>query len=112
MTVNDMSKEIQQQVEQARLSKTPLNICGGNTKHFYGREASGDVLDVSGHQGVINYEPTELVITAKAGTPLKELEQVLAAENQMLAFEPPAFGKSATLGGTIACNGFGITLII
>ena len=104
MTVNDMSKEIQQQVEQARSSKTPLNICGGNTKHFYGRESFGDVLDVSGHKGITNYEPTELVITARAGTALKELEKVLAAENQMLAFEPPAFGKSATLGGTIACN--------
>ena len=104
MTAKDISKEIQQQVAQARAAKTPLNICGGNSKRFYGREPLGEVLDVSGHNGVINYEPTELVITARAGTPLKEVEQVLAAENQMLAFEPPAFGKSATIGGTIACN--------
>ena len=102
MSVKDMSKEIQQQVEQARSSKMPLNICGGNSKCFYGREALGEVLDVSGHTGITNYEPTELVITAKAGTPLKEVEKVLAAENQMLAFEPTAFGKSATLGVTIA----------
>jgi len=104
MSVNDMSKEIQQQVKQACSSKTPLNICGGNSKRFYGRESFGEKLDVSKHQGVTNYEPTELVITARAGTPLKELEQVLATENQMLAFEPPAFANSATLGGTIACN--------
>jgi len=104
MAVKDISKEIQQKVEQARASKTPLNISGGNSKRFYGREPVGEVLDVSEHKGVINYEPTELVITARAGTSLIEVEQVLAAENQMLAFEPPAFGKSATIGGTIACN--------
>jgi glycolate oxidase FAD binding subunit len=104
MTDKDISKELQQQVEHARSSKAPLNICGGSSKHFYGREPHGDVLDVSEHKGVINYEPTELVITVRAGTPLAEVEQVLAAEHQMLAFEPPAFGKSATIGGTIACN--------
>lgn len=104
MSVKDISKEIQQQVEHARASKTPLNICGGNSKRFYGREPLGEVLDVSAHQGVVNYEPTELVITVRAGTSLKEVEQVLENENQMLAFEPPAFGQSATIGGTIACN--------
>ncbi|WP_455205378.1 glycolate oxidase subunit GlcE [Kaarinaea lacus] len=104
MTAKDFSKEIQQQVEQARSTKTPLNICGGNSKRFYGRETFGEVLDVSEHKGVINYEPTELVITVRTGTLLQEVEQLLADENQMLAFEPPAFGKSATIGGTIACN--------
>ena len=53
---------------------------------------------------MINYEPTELVITARAGTQIKIIEQVLADNNQMLTFEPPAFGNNATLGGTIACN--------
>ncbi len=101
---NDISIEIQEQVQQARAAKTPLNICGGNSKAFYGRAPQGEVLDVSRHRGVINYEPTELVITVRAGTPLKQVEQVLARENQMLAFEPPAFGDSATIGGTIACN--------
>lgn len=104
MPDNDISKEIQEQIQQARAAKTPLNICGGNSKAFYGRDAEGAVLDVSQHRGVINYEPTELVITVRAGTPLKEVEQALARENQMLAFEPPAFGDSATIGGTIACN--------
>ena len=104
MQAKNASNDIQQQVAQARASGTPLNICGGNSKRFYGREPHGETLDVSGHKGVINYEPTELVITARAGTPLKDIERVLADENQMLAFEPPAFGKSATIGGTIACN--------
>lgn len=104
MMIKDISKELQQQVEQARSSRSPLIIHGGNSKRFYGRESHGNALNVSEHRGVINYEPTELVITVRAGTPLKELEQVLADENQMLAFEPPSFGQSATIGGTIACN--------
>jgi glycolate oxidase FAD binding subunit len=104
MTDKDISKDLQQQVAQALSSRTALNIQAGNSKQFYGRAASGDVLDVSTHRGVINYEPTELVITARAGTPLKELEQLLADNNQMFGFEPPAFGDSATIGGTVACN--------
>jgi glycolate oxidase FAD binding subunit len=104
MTDNDISKDLQQQVAQALSSGTALNICAGNSKQFYGRAASGDALDVSAHRGVISYEPTELVITARAGTPLKELERVLADNNQIFGFEPPAFGDTATIGGTIACN--------
>lgn len=104
MQEKDISKELQQQVEQAIATKTALNICGGNSKFFYGHTATGEKLDVSEHKGVISYEPTELVITVKAGTSLQEVEQVLASENQMLGFEPPAFGETATIGGTIACN--------
>ncbi|MDH5766867.1 MAG: glycolate oxidase subunit GlcE, partial [Gammaproteobacteria bacterium] len=51
-----------------------------------------------------NYEPTELVVTVRAGTNLRELEKTLASENQMFGFEPPAYGDAATIGGTIACN--------
>ena len=61
-------------------------------------------LNVSGHRGVLNYEPTELVITARAGTPLREIENLLEENGQMLPFEPPAFTENATIGGTIACN--------
>ncbi len=104
MKEHDNTQQLQQQVEQAIASKTQLNICGGNSKSFYGRPASGEELEVSTHSGVVNYEPTELVITARAGTPLAEIEQVLANDNQMLGFEPPRFGESATIGGTIACN--------
>jgi glycolate oxidase FAD binding subunit len=104
MSSRDISTDIQQQVEQARSSKSQVNICGGDSKRFYGRESFGEVLDVSEHNGVVNYEPTELVMTVRAGTQLSEVEHVLASENQMLAFEPPGYGKDATIGGTIACN--------
>jgi glycolate oxidase FAD binding subunit len=83
---------------------TPLLIRGGGSKTFYGRQFQGDELRVGEYAGVIEYSPTELMISARAGTPLAELETTLAQENQMLAFEPPHFGPSATLGGTIACG--------
>lgn len=104
MIDKDISNELQQQVEQAIANKTALNISAGNTKQFYGREPTGTALNLGEHSGVVNYEPTELVITARAGTPLKEIESLLASENQILGFEPPAFGDAATIGGTIACN--------
>ncbi len=100
----DLGQALQQQVQHALQNNTPLNICGGNSKTFLGRTPFGQPLDVSGHRGIINYDPRELVITARAGTPLNEIEATLAAAGQMLAFEPPHFGTSATLGGTIACG--------
>ena len=100
----DMSAALQQQVQQAIRTRTPLNICGGNSKFFLGRTAQGEALDVSGHRGVVEYDPRELVITARAGTPLSEIDATLAASGQMLAFEPPHFGEQATLGGSIACG--------
>ena len=102
--MNDISKTLQETILDAHANKTALQITGGNSKDFYGRTPSGKKLDVSGHTGILNYEPTELVITARSGTPLTEIEKVLAENNQMLPFEPPHFGKTATLGGTIACN--------
>ena len=65
---------------------------------------TGEPLDVTGHRGIVSYEPTELVVTARAGTPLAEIEAALAEKGQMLGFEPPYFGATATLGGTIACG--------
>jgi len=104
----DISQQLAQQVQQAFEQKTALSIVGRNSKAFYGRNderaASAETLDVSGHCGVLNYEPTELVITARAGTPLAEIEALLDNNGQMLPFEPPAFSESATIGGTIACN--------
>jgi len=100
----DISAAIQAQLASAVGNKTALNIVGGNTKAFYGRKAIGEQLSVSGHRGIVNYEPTELVLTARCGTPLAEIEQVLAKQGQMLAFEPPYFGLDATIGGTIACG--------
>ena len=84
------------------LMGTPLRIRGGGSKDFYGGPLAGEVLEVGGHRGILSYEPTELVITARAGTPLVELSQALAERGQWLAFEPPAFGGAATLGGAMA----------
>jgi len=103
-TNNDVSNTLQTQVLEAVESKTALKIQGGNSKHFYGRAIEAQLLDVSQHQGIINYEPTELVITARAGTRLQEIEAALNEHRQTLAFEPPKYADSATLGGTFACN--------
>jgi len=79
-----------------------LRIRGGGTKDFYGREPSGEILDVSGHTGIVSYEPTELVITARAGTPLQEVVDTLAAAGQMLPFDPPRFAPGGSIGGAVA----------
>jgi glycolate oxidase FAD binding subunit len=83
--------------------KAPLRIRGGGTKDFYGAGREGEVLDVSPYSGIVAYEPKELVVTVRAGTPLRDLEAELASQRQMLAFEPPHFGEGATIGGTVAC---------
>lgn len=101
---NDHSKQIQQQVQAAYESCTPLNIVGGNSKAFYARQVEGEELSTAEHCGVLKYEPTELVITARAGTPLQEVQNTLDEKHQMFGFEPPMFDESATLGGTIAGN--------
>ncbi len=98
----DISAELQHRVKEAANSGTTLQIVGGGTKSFYGRSVSGIPLSVSSHCGIISYEPGELVLSARSGTPLADIEEVLAASNQMLAFEPPHMGDSATLGGAIA----------
>ena len=106
MTVSerDDSQALQQEVLAAIERRTPLRLVGGGTKAFYGESAQGRTLDVASHRGIVSYEPTELVITARAGTPLAEIESALFDQGQMLPFEPPHFGEGATLGGTIACG--------
>jgi len=101
---SDISQRIADAVKQAAETRTPLAIRGGGTKRFYTGEPRGEPLDVAGHCGVVTYEPTELVVTARAGTALAEIEAVLGEKGQMLGFEPPHFGAAATLGGTIACG--------
>lgn len=107
MTVN-RTQELQDRVRAAFNDKTMLNIVGGNSKYFYGNSNiisntnKVEIIETRIHQGIISYEPTELVITARAGTPLKEIEELLAKNNQMLPFDPPHFGEHATLGGAIA----------
>ena len=89
-------------VRAAHDAQRPLRIRGGGTRDFYGQTLHGEPLDVADCRGIVDYEPTELVLTARAGTPLAELEAILAREGQMLAFEPPRFGAASTLGGAIA----------
>jgi glycolate oxidase FAD binding subunit len=91
-------------VAEAAASNRPLRIRGGGTKDFYGQALEGDILDTRAYSGIVDYEPTELVITARCGTPLAEIEAALAQHNQMLAFEPPHFGDGATFGGAVACG--------
>lgn len=100
--MSDLSDVIQQQILQAVENQQPLNIVGGNTKSFLYHAHPGATLSLQDHQGIVNYQPTELVVTAYAGTKLSELQTMLAEHNQRLPFDPPHFGDSATLGGTIA----------
>jgi glycolate oxidase FAD binding subunit len=91
-------------VRAAASQRTPLRIVGGSTKDFYGQELAGEPFGIGAFNGIVDYDPTELVITARAGTLLSELEQVLAQRGQMLGFEPPYFGDGATLGGCLAAG--------
>jgi glycolate oxidase FAD binding subunit len=93
---------LQERVRAAVASKTPLAVAGGGTKAFYGNAPRGAAFDVRAVNGIVDYEPTELVVTVRGGTPLAELESRLAEQNQMLPFEPPHFGPAATVGGAIA----------
>lgn len=98
----DLGAKLRERVLATIADKTSVNIIGSGSKAFYGRPAQGEPLPVAGHCGIISYEPTELVITARCGTRLADIEQVLAERGQMLAFEPPYYGPDATLGGTVA----------
>ncbi|MBB3238945.1 glycolate oxidase FAD binding subunit [Pseudomonas sp. Tn43] len=100
----DASGALLEQVKQARENATPLRIQGGNTKAFLGREVAGEILDTRVHRGIVSYDPTELVISVRAGTPLSELFAALDAAGQMLPCEPPSFGEGATVGGMIAAG--------
>lgn len=100
----DQTHQLQAQVRHAYENRTPLKIIGGDTKAFYGFPTSGSPVVLAGHTGVLDYSPTELVIRARAGTPLVEINQTLQAQGQMLACEPPVFGESATFGGMAAAG--------
>lgn len=95
-------EQFRQQILAASAAGKSLRLRGGGTKDWYGQRLDGEVLDTRAYAGIIDYEPTELVITARCGTPLAEIEAALAARNQMLAFEPPHFGPGATVGGVVA----------
>ncbi len=104
MNSHNLELSIQALVKEAFEGNTALQIIGGNSKSFYGRHIQHQTLDVCGHHGIVSYHPSELVVTARSGTSLLELQTILAKQGQMLAFEPPHFSETATLGGTIACG--------
>ena len=91
-------------IRKASADQTPLRIRGGGSKDFYGGPPRGETLSIAAYRGIVDYEPTELVLTARAGTPLAEIENTLRERDQILAFEPPHFAPSATLGGCIAAG--------
>ena len=104
----DASQALLEQVNEAIQSALPLRIQGANSKAFLGREVAGEVLDTRIHRGIVSYDPTELVITARAGTPLSELNAALTEAGQMLPCEPPTFSDAgmgdATVGGMVAAG--------
>lgn len=101
------------QIKAATAAKTPLRLTGGGSKDFYGEPFDPNlaVLDARTHSGIVSYEPSELVITVKAGTPLAEVEALLAEQGQCFPFEPPHYAfpfraepveAQATIGGMVA----------
>jgi glycolate dehydrogenase FAD-binding subunit len=100
LVLDAMAESVRAAAQAAR----PLRPRGGGSKDFYGNELAGEPLDTRAYSGLVNYEPSELVVTARCGTPLAELERALAANGQMLPFEPPHFGAGATLGGCVAAG--------
>lgn len=92
------------QIRAAQAARAPLNIRGGGTKDFYGEPPQGAPLEIGPLAGISSYEPSELVVTVRAGTPLAELEAVLAERGQCLPFEPPRFAPGGTVGGMVAAG--------
>jgi glycolate oxidase FAD binding subunit len=91
-----------ERIAGAARAAVPLRLRGAGSKDFYGEGLAGELLDLRAWRGIVDYDPSELVITARCGTALSELEAALAAHGQFLAFEPPAFGADPTIGGVIA----------
>jgi glycolate oxidase FAD binding subunit len=103
-TQNPALARLVDQVDSARAHAKPLDIRGGGTKRFYGGAPLGEALEIAGLAGITSYEPTELVVTARAGTRLSEVEAALTEEGQCLPFEPPRFAAGGTLGGMVAAG--------
>jgi glycolate oxidase FAD binding subunit len=100
----DALRSLAETIRAAAAAGKRLRIRGGGTKDFYGQALEGEILGTGSYAGVVAYDPTELVITVRGGTPLAEVERVLAERRQMLAFEPPHFGAGATIGGAVAAG--------
>ena len=96
--------QLAQSIREAGARQQPLRIRGGGSKDFYGGDLRGEVLDMTAYTGIVDYDPTELVITARAGTSLAQIESLMHDRGQILAFEPPHYTSGGTLGGAIACG--------
>ena len=96
--------QLGERIRAAAAAGTPLRIRGGGSKDFHGEQLQGELLETAPLAGIVSYEPSELVVTARAGTPLAQLEAVLAERGQCLPFEPPHFGGGATVGGVVAAG--------
>jgi len=104
--MEQLLQQWRERIADASARRQPLRIVGGGSKDWYGEpfDATAEVLETTACRGIVDYEPTELVITARCGTPLAEVEAALAERQQMLAFEPPHFGARATVGGMVAAG--------
>ncbi|PAU86078.1 glycolate oxidase subunit GlcE [Pseudomonas sp. WN033] len=102
IAANDHSAVLLEQVETALTQRRALRIKGGGSKTFLPRDEQSASLNIGSHTGIVNYDPSELVVSVRAGTRMTDLIAVLEASNQMLPFEPPLFGPAATVGGMIA----------
>ena len=100
--MDQVLQQFRDRIMSATHSGTALRIRGNGTKDWYGQELNGELLDTTAYSGIISYDPTELVVTARAGTNLREIGKALAEKKQMLAFEPPRFDGLATVGGIVA----------
>ncbi|TDR53387.1 glycolate oxidase FAD binding subunit [Halomonas ventosae] len=101
-TDQDVSEALAERIRRATAEGSPLRIVGGDTKAFYGRPVDGETLSTREHRGITYYDPVELIVSVRSGTPLAELEATLAENGQMLGCEPPHFGAAATVGGMVA----------
>ena len=101
-TADPALAQLRDRIRAAAADRRPLRLRGGGTKDFYGEVITGDIVDVRAIAGIVAYAPGELVMTARAGTPLVDVEAALAEHDQMLAFEPPHHGAAVTLGGIVA----------
>ena len=106
ITAHATLDDLRERVRAAHHKRRPLRLRGSGTKDFYGEDVSEgpepELLDLRPYTGIVDYEPSELFVTARCGTPLAEIERALAKHNQFLAFEPPTFGGDPTIGGVIA----------
>ena len=102
--MSDLLAAWRDRIKEAASARMPLRLVGGGTKDFYGQELVGERFDTTPYAGIVDYDPTEMVVTARCGTPLADVERTLAESGQMLGFEPPRYGERATLGGCIAAG--------